>query len=252
MVQPETPAPALPWWRQFWYKNFLGLVPYTFVSPSGIRIPCRRRYEIRMCEKIFGCQQYPLDQLGHPIHTVLDVGANIGVFSFYCADAFRNTLKSIHCVEPFSKNVARIGAVTRANHLDSLIHPIRAAVNDQPGTADLLLADSHYSNSILASKVKSPNARETVPVTTLDRIRAEQKLGEIDLLKLDVEGVELPALAAGTEVLKHTRALVIEAHKGFCTFGDLVSLLRPYQLVPLNGTTANPGDFGDFCFVRKP
>lgn len=238
------------WWRTLWHKNFLGLIPYTFVTPRGYRIACRRRYEIRMCEKIFTCRQYPLDQLPVPIHTVLDVGANIGVFSLFCADYFGATVKHIIAVEPFAKNYRRICATVRQNRLGELIHPVNQAVSDAPGNANLLLADSHYSHSLNAAKVKNPNSAQPVEVTTLNELKRKHQLATIDLLKLDVEGSELRVLEGGRDVLTVTNALVIEAHKGFCSFGDLKERLAPYNLLPLPGTRAADSDHGDFCFCR--
>ncbi len=239
------------WLRRIWFKNFLSLVPYTFITPKGYRIECRRRYEIRMCEKIFACDQYPLDRLGIPIETVLDVGANIGVFSMFCADRFSATVKKIIAVEPFRKNFERISETVQRNRLDQLVRPLNLAAGNERGQGSLLLADSHYSNSLLPSKVKSPKAAQPVEVTTLNDLMREKELKRVDLLKIDVEGVELKVLEAAADVLAVTGALVIEAHKNFCTFGQLRKLLGRYSLAPLEGTNAADDSFGDFCFVRR-
>lgn len=204
-----------------------------------------------MCEKIFSCVQYPLDRLKFPVKTVLDVGANIGVFSMYCADAFAPGIQRIVSVEPFSRNAARIRETAARNGLHGLIEVVNAAAGEQAGTAELLLADSHYSHSILPAKVKRPNAAQQVSIITLDGLKREKCLENIDLLKVDVEGVELEVLRGGAELLRTTRALIIECHKGFCTFGNLKTVLAAHGLKPLQGTEALDEDFGDYCFVRE-
>lgn len=70
---------------------------------------------------------------------------------------------------------------------------------------------------------------------TIDDIRAEAGLDPVDLLKLDVEGHELPALSAGLETLARTSHLLIETTfdalrqdglEAFCEF------LRPKGFAP--------------------
>ncbi|MCC6394399.1 MAG: FkbM family methyltransferase [Bryobacterales bacterium] len=64
--------------------------------------------------------------------------------------------------------------------------------------------------------LNSTSRPESVPMRTIDEISAEAGLESVDLLKLDIEGYELPALSAASETLKRTSHVLIEV-----TFGRL-------------------------------
>src|SRR5262249_19311738 len=76
------------------------------------------------------------------------------------------------------------------------------------GTLDLY---SDWSGSWLASLVRRPDVdvatSERVPVTTIDAYTRTYNIARVDLLKLDVEGWEFPALK-GAEYLLHSGGLL--------------------------------------------
>lgn len=250
-MQPEAPSSRWKaWCRDLWLKNFLSLFPYTFRTPRGYQITCRRRYEIRMCETIFGRRHYPVDRLPYAIRSVVDVGANIGVFSLFCADAFADRIDKIYSIEPYLPNYRRICSTVSRNGLDKVIVPIHRAVSDQEGTVDLLLGDAHYSHSLLPQKVTHPRARQPVAMTTLNALKRELGLTELDLLKVDIEGAELKAFAQGHELLAVTNMLIVEVHEGFCSFQDVLGVLRPFGFQALQSPKNENEIYGDFCFYR--
>jgi hypothetical protein len=57
-------------------------------------------------------------------------------------------------------------------------------------------------------------------------------------------------LEGGREVLRTARTLFIEAHRGFCTRGDLEEILAPLGFVLTSWDGSLVRDHGDFCFVR--
>ena len=251
-MQSEAPSSRWKaWCRDFWLKNFLGLIPYTFTTPRGYQITCRRRYEIRMCETIFSRQHYPVDRLPYPVRSVVDIGANIGVFTLFCADAFAERIEKIYAIEPYLPSYRRICSTVARNGLGKLISPINRAVSDQEGTVDLLLGDAHYSHSLLPQKVTHPRARHPVTMTTLNAVKLELGIAELDLLKVDIEGAELKALAQSHDLLAVTKMLIIEVHKGFCSFHDVAELLRPFGFQALQAPKNDDEIYGDFCFYRS-
>lgn len=91
------------------------------------------------------------------------------------------------------------------------------AVSDQPGEMELVESVHPYWSSLRPegdqywSRVNNLVAQKTkVPVATLDSIIAETGLPGPYLLKLDVQGSELPALKGASKVLSETHALIVE------------------------------------------
>lgn len=238
------------WLRQFWLKNFLSIFPYWFKSPGGMRVDCRRRYEIKMCQAFFIDRHYPVEFIRRPVHTVFDIGANIGLFSLACAEQFSDDLRQIVAIEPSKTTFRRLERNIRRNRLQPRVTMLHEAVGATSGQGALRLGKAHYSHSLEPTKVQSPRGTELVSVTTLDELKRRFGIEVIDLLKIDVEGSELGVLEGAQEVLKATRTIFIEAHRGFCTRADLDRVLSPFGFVlaPWPGSLGR--DHGDFCFVR--
>jgi len=237
--------------RHVWLKNFLRVIPYQYRSPGGFTIPCQRRYEMTICQAMFEADNYRLREIARPVHTVLDVGANFGAFTFAAADFFSSEVKHIVAVEPFAVNHRRIQSVSRDNGLGHKVTAVNAAVSDQPGHGELRLSQgAHYGHSLEVRKNPIAKGLQPVELTTLDVLRQRFGLGRIDLLKLDVEGSELAALDGGMETLRVTRTLIIEAHKGFCGLRDLQPRLRPLGFVLKTDGLSAGAEHGDFTFVQ--
>ncbi len=241
--------------RDVWLKNFLRMIPYQYRSRSGLTIPCQRRYEVTMCQAMFEADNYRLREIARPVRTVLDVGANFGVFTFAAADRFAGEVKRIFAVEPFDPNHRRIQSVAHANALDQVVAAVNAAVNaavsNQPGLGELRLSQgAHYGHSLEVLKNPIAKGLQPVELTTLDALRQRFGLGRIDLLKLDVEGSELAALDGGLETLQATRTLIVEAHKGFCGLRDLLPRLQPFGFVLKTDGLPAGAEHGDFTFVQ--
>ena len=70
-----------------------------------------------------------------------------------------------------------------------------------------------------------------VPVTTLDRYCCVHDIDHVDLLKMDIQGAEIDAIAGGQETLSKTSYLVTEAvdyaeYEGQLSFPELHEALR--------------------------
>ena len=142
--------------------------------------------------------------------TVVDIGANIGVFTLFAACKTQN---HVHSFEPFPKNFEFLNRNIGINNLHNVrIHA--AAVCDKVGTQKLFVNDSNTSHflSSLNTKERFEKSIE-VPTTTLEDIMDSNNLKQIDFLKLDCEGAEGAILQSTTEgYLKRVRKIAMEFH----------------------------------------
>ncbi len=129
--------------------------------------------------------------------TVVDVGANVGIFSLPIARAAGPGSRFL-LVEPNPEMVARLRANIALNGLSS-VQVDEVAVGDEEGRATLHFSpNGNPGQSRLGVAFNDDAGGIEVPVETLPGLAARHGITEIDLLKVDVEGLEdrviLPAL----------------------------------------------------------
>lgn len=140
---------------------------------------------------------------------VVDIGANIGVFTIYAATRTQNT---VYAIEPFPSNFACLEHNIRANRSSNAI-PLRFAVSDKSGTALLLDAGAsqhHRLNSFVPDLTKKCIE---VPSITLRDFMDRHQIKQIDFLKLDCEGAEEAILLSTPKAyLQRVRKIAMEFH----------------------------------------
>jgi FkbM family methyltransferase len=180
---------------------------------AGVYIAAGGNYEIaetRFCEEHL-C----------PGATVLDVGANIGLYALLCGRLAGPT-GLVHAFEPEALNASRLRENIALNGLGN-VQVFEVAAYSHPGTVELnVFAPSFNSWHSIgrpklpdprdATKVVDPVSTRTVTATTLDDHCAKHGLQTIDLLKIDVEGAELDVLAGAQALLAErvVRSLLFE------------------------------------------
>jgi len=126
---------------------------------------------------------------------VVDVGANIGVYSQFLSSCVGPT-GVVHSFEPSPENFKRLQSATRklANVCLS-----QAAVGECSGTSRLYLSDK--LNVDHRAYVGEEDSRQTVPIDIValdDYFKPGQR---VDLIKMDIQGYELHALRGASRVL---------------------------------------------------
>ena len=164
---------------------------------------------------------------------VFDVGANVGQTIARFRPLFPRA--AIHAFEPVPSTYAQL---VRATAKDGLVrcHPI--ALADRVGEASIRLHGSSEQSSLVlelraADGADAPEAR--VALTTADSFCASHQIEEIGLLKIDVEGFELPVLRGAAGLLARGRIEFIVAEAGlmpgnprFTPLPALIEFLRPH------------------------
>jgi FkbM family methyltransferase len=170
-----------------------------------------------------------------PGESVLDVGANHGVYALAMAHAV-GAAGHVLAVEPSARVSGRLAASAGANGFSQL-SVVACAVSDHAGEALLGLGASSELNA-LAHGASPATAGERVRLATIDQLVSEQGLTQVSFVKLDVEGEELRALAGAGVLIRACAPLWMVEHK----HGDrenvglaeslLASGHRLYRLVP--------------------
>lgn len=130
--------------------------------------------------------------------TIVDVGANAGIFSLPIAKGTGAGARFL-LVEPNPEMVARLRANIALNGLNSVL-VVESAIGEEDGRATLYFSPNRNPGEArLGVAFADDTGGIDVPVVTLPGLAARHGMAEIDLLKVDVEGLEdrviLPALA---------------------------------------------------------
>lgn len=156
-----------------------------------------------------------------PSGIVVDVGGHIGEFALF---AYAHLHPShIYSFEPVPRSFELLEKNNRDSHFNIGIC----------SDARLKLNIDHQSG--MSSKFETPNTVGTTVVgcVSLDDVPAIKAVPVIDLLKIDVEGMEYEVLASSPKTIRKSRYLVIEValHRPSSASGlDTISLL--HQLSP--------------------
>ena len=208
------------------YRNWVEALSNRFGPPSGDRAVTyvlrsgaafrmqAGSHDIRVLNEVW------LDRIYEPSPdfcvgkgwTVLDVGAHKGSFAVRAASADPTT--KVHAVEPEPENLQYLNTNVALNRLQNVvIHA--AAVSPDPGEALLYVGGERGSgtNSLFQKQVAGQK-RAAVSVATirLDDV-LERAGGQVDLMKMDVEGAEYAVLhAVSLKSLRRVRRIALEYH----------------------------------------
>ena len=157
-----------------------------------------------------------------PGMTFLDAGANAGLWSL--AAAKKMGVGHLFAFEPCASTFGLLQENIRHNGLGELIVPVRTALGDRTGQATLKLnAPGKDGLNTLGRPTHSECevvSQETVPVTTLDAFMESQGITRVDVLKVDVEGAELPLFHGAAKLLgRPDGPLILYEGYSWCTAG---------------------------------
>lgn len=146
-----------------------------------------------------------------PGDTMIDVGANVGFTAIEAALAVGES-GMVHAIEPHPVTHRHLVENLSLNHLENRVRTHAVAITDRADNESTLpFTDDRRDdmNSLAPSREKLSARTFEVPLTTLDHLFAG--LPRCDLLKIDVEGTDLPALRGACRLMTRTRQILIEA-----------------------------------------
>jgi FkbM family methyltransferase len=203
------------------------------------------------------------------IRTVLDAGANRGQF----------LISALRCLRPEAAAAIEMQAdileIARRNvalfRLPTKVRYFCCAVGPEPRRVRYRRCRFSPASSLLDYRPEAgewfrlglaAEGEAECDMRTLDDIRSEAGFDTVDLLKLDLEGFELPALRGAAETLRRTRHLIVEAHftqvrRGEDRFEVLAAHLHragfhPARLFNLLSSPSGALLSADVLFARGP
>ena len=140
-----------------------------------------------------------------PGMTVIDVGANIGLYSIL-AEKRMEGKGTVWAFEPSSESFHRLEKNLRLNACQR-VRPFRVALGAHPSTSMKLKSDAGFGDAYRylspdMSAGREGGGHEWVPVTTLDLFSRDHQIRGTAFLKIDVEGGEYLAFQGAQEFLR--------------------------------------------------
>lgn len=139
-----------------------------------------------------------------------DIGANIGLFSLVVSKKIGKKGK-IYSFEPSSNIFERLCENININYIKN-INPQKLALSNEKGKAKFTVSLDGYDawNSLSKPSAGKRFDYEIVETETLDGFIKKHNLkGKIFLIKLDVEGWEIPVIKGGLEALSDKDAPIM-------------------------------------------
>ena len=174
---------------------------------------------------------------------VVDVGANVGVFSLFASRVAR----LVYSLEPASSNFSRlVSNVSR--HRNTV--PLRLACAARDGRAVLNLSGEPIAFSLKTDACQGE--QEMVDVISLSSLFDRYKISCCDFLKLDCEGSEFDIiLESEPSLFERITRIVLEYHDHLSDKFSHHDLLRRLESLGFRATAYDPsGNHGMIAAVR--
>ena len=150
----------------------------------------------------------------------LDIGSNAGAFALPAAKKLKEAGSGlVYAFEPTSWTYQLLLDNLSINHLSDVVIPINSALGAYQGTATLSInaLGKDGLNTIGGRSMHADSqvvTHEQVSVTTVDAWLSENRIEQIDFIKMDVEGAELDVLKGARKLLQSDDAppILYESH----------------------------------------
>jgi FkbM family methyltransferase len=157
-------------------------------------------------------------KLSRDAHTILDVGANTGLYSLV-AKAL-NPQASVYAFEPIARFARELEQNCRLNHFDIEVQQIAASNQDGKAVIYDLPLEQHRHASLIESEAlrhyggaKSNLVKVRIPTIRLATFIQREGIAKVDMMKVDVEGHEPEVLEGmGIHLDKMRPSILVEIH----------------------------------------
>jgi len=197
-----------------------------------------------------------LKELGFDPKVIVDGGAHKGSFACSAHKVFPSAV--IHMVEPQASCLPLLKELCSDRHFR--VHSL--ALSDRPGTLPMICKPTPDTGAHIPAADRLAETTMHVEATTLDQLFAvDCRPNDRTLLKLDLQGHELPALEGALNLLPCVEMIITEVTflrwQGLPTRADLERFLdaRGFDLFEIASLSGRASDGrlrqGDFVYVRR-
>ena len=147
--------------------------------------------------------------LAREVNTVIDVGANTGLFALLAAKA--NASARVWAFEPVPFIHDMLRANIRLNQLDNL-ETVQAAVADFVGESTFYITRTSTgipTDSSSCAGFRSEVESIRLPTLTLDEHMRRHRIARLELLKIDAEAAEAKVLRGALQTIRRDRPFLI-------------------------------------------
>lgn len=191
---------------------------------------------------------------GFPVHTVFDVGANVGRWGLMALEAFPDA--EIYCFEPNPKSYEQLSIALKSS---KRAHAFNFGLGSAVEEKRFFVGEG--SEVVTACKIKGMRFHDeyyqseiVCPMETGERFLRDKGVKKVSLLKIDVEGMELEVLKGFGERISSVD--VVQFEYGIFNIGsrallvDLWTYLREMRFV-VGKIYPNGVEFFDYHFTHE-
>lgn len=137
----------------------------------------------------------------------IDVGANVGYFSLLAKAC--NSECHVVSIEPLPQNLKQLHTNKRLNGFESKFDVFDICISDTQGTTEFLIPpDEECGWGRIAYKDLFDGHRIERRIDTLDRFVEQNKIANVDMIKMDIEGFEMKALQGMHTILSNMQPVI--------------------------------------------
>jgi FkbM family methyltransferase len=159
------------------------------------------------CAEILQGKSYPLSLYVEPVLTIVDVGANVGATTTYFAAHYPDARVFSFEPDPISYRLLQQNTADLPN-----VSTFNFGLSDQDEQTSLFLGQIDPATNSLRRSFLNSNEAITVFLKKPQSVFREHGIENIDILKVDTEGNEMPILRALEEMLPRTKVIYLEYH----------------------------------------
>jgi FkbM family methyltransferase len=201
--------------------------PWTFMSSFGNKVELKDWWDVTTVWSVFAGREYGV----HPTdRTILDLGANIGVFSLYASEICVQA--RIDAYEPFPSTYERLVTNIESNGLSRRVKCFNEGVGAVNGVAAMRLDNTvSVCGRVDVLDKKDSNAVE-VKISSFEDALERMEVSNVDFVKMDIEGSEEEILlGCSPNSFKQFTRISVEIHKP-SVVKDIVARLRSFGFEP--------------------
>jgi FkbM family methyltransferase len=173
--------------------------------------------------------------------TLLDIGANVGIFTVYAAVIKK---AKVYSFEPSSQNFFLLNRNILANNLSDMVTPFPIALSNENKIDFLYLSSLEIGDSGNSAgedtnfllQERTSGLRHGTAIATIDRLIEDGLIESPDHIKIDVDGIEPKILQGATNLLASgkVKSLLVELTDQLPQHIEAIQLLGSfgYQSLP--------------------